>query len=178
MTDTAPTLDVQIARPDALIQIEIWGDTAAVGARLTQSMGTALPAPCRSTTAGALRLMWWEPHTWLVRAPRLDREATLDLLAGGLGEDGAATDVSGGFQRLRIEGPLWRDLLMIGAVFDAESQAFTPGCVAGTVIHHLPVRLDVVGDGAVDAYTPPSYGADLLGHWRRSAERLALTGPV
>jgi heterotetrameric sarcosine oxidase gamma subunit len=178
VTDTAPTLEVRLAAPDALIQIELWGDTAAVGARLMQSLGAALPAPCRSTTAGALRLMWWEPHTWLVRAPRLDREATLDLLAGGLGEDGAATDVSGGFQRLRIEGPLWRDLLMIGAVFDAESQAFTPGCVAGTVIHHLPVRLDVVGDGAIDAYTPPSYGADLLGHWRRSAERLALTGPV
>jgi hypothetical protein len=62
--------------------------------------------------------------------------------------------------------------MMIGGVFDAESPAFASGCVAGTVIHHLPVRLDVIDAETVDAYIPPSYAAELMGHWQRSIARL------
>ena len=44
--------------------------------------------------------------------------------------------------------------------------------VAGTVIHHLPVRLDVLASDTVDAYTPPSYAAELSALWARSIARL------
>jgi hypothetical protein len=67
---------------------------------------------------------------------------------------------------------------MIGGVFDAESPSFGPGSMAGTVIHHMPVRLDVVSEGAVDAYVPPSYADDLLDHWRRSAARILAAGAL
>jgi len=146
-----------------LVQIEVWGDLAAVESRL----GAALPKAGRSTTLNAARVMWWEPKVWLVRGSSTD-------WAEVLAEDGAAIDVTGAFSRLRITGPAWRELLMIGGVFDAESPTFGRDCIAGTVIHHLPVRLDVIDAQTVDAYTPPSYAAELLHHWHAAARRIAV----
>ncbi len=172
MTDAAvlPALTVRRTEPEALFLVETWGDGAAVERRLAAA-GIATPALCRSTSSGDLRLMWWEPNTWLVRSPKPLRDETAARLTEALAGDGAVTDVSGAFVQVRVEGALWRSLLMIGGVFDAEAEGFGPGSVAGTVIHHLPVRLDVIGDGAVDAYVPPSYAADLLHHWGAATAR-------
>jgi heterotetrameric sarcosine oxidase gamma subunit len=159
------SLTIATMSPEPLVQIEIWGDRDAVERRL----GAALPPAGRATTLNALRLMWWEPKVWLVRGSGDDLPARL---ADALGDDGAEFDVTGAFSRLRIAGAAWRDLIMIGGVFDAESPAFAPGSLAGTVIHHLPVRLDVIDAQTVDAYTPPSYAAELLHHWETAARRL------
>ncbi len=169
--DVLPALTVRRTEPEALFLVETWGCGAAVERRLAAA-GIAAPAPCRSASAGDLRLMWWEPNTWLIRAPKPLRDETAVRLTEALAVDGAVTDVSGAFVRVRVEGALWRSLLMIGGVFDAESPSFGPGSVAGTVIHHLPVRLDVIDAGAADAYVPPSYAADLLHHWTAAAARL------
>ncbi len=173
MTDAAvlPALTVRRTEPEALFLVETWGDGAAVERRLAAT-GIATPAPCRSASSGDLRLIWWEPNTWLIRAPKPLRDETAARLTEALAGEGAVTEVSGAFVRVRVEGALWRSLLMIGGVFDAEAESFGPGSVAGTVIHHLPVRLDVIGDSAVDAYVPPSYAADLLHHWTAAAGRL------
>jgi heterotetrameric sarcosine oxidase gamma subunit len=165
-------LSLTLAEAETLIQIETWGDVASVSARIEAMLKLPLPAPCRSTGDGDHRLMWWEPQTWLLRAPGEARQGLRTQLQALLGEDGAETDLSGAFQRIRLEGGKVRDLLMIGAVSDAESSAFAPGCIAGTVLHHLPVRLDVVAEGLIDAYTPPSYAEALLHHWRIGAARL------
>jgi heterotetrameric sarcosine oxidase gamma subunit len=145
--------------------LELWGETALVEQRLR----LAPPPPCRASEAEGLRLLWWEPNTWLVRTDPAGAQAVMNRLIEAAGDDGAVTDLSGAFVRFRITGAAWRELLMIGGVFDAESPRFGPGAVAGTVIHHMPVRLDVISEGAVDVYTPPSYAADLEHHWRRSA---------
>ncbi len=160
MTDS---LEIAVLPPEPLTQIEIWGDLAAVERRL----GASLPRAGRSATLNAARVMWWEPKVWLVRGTSAD-------LANILDADGAAIDVTGAFSRLRIVGPAWRELMMIGGVFDAESPAFGPDCIAGTVIHHLPVRLDVIDAQTVDAYTPPSYAAELAHHWRAAALRVGV----
>ncbi len=160
MTDP---LEITVLPSEPLTQIEVWGDVAAVEG----SLGAVLPKVGRSTTLNASRIMWWEPKVWLVRGTSTD---FAEVLAG----DGAAIDVTGAFSRLRITGPDWRELLMIGGVFDAESPAFAPDCIAGTVIHHLPVRLDVIAPQTVDAYTPPSYAAELAHHWEVAARRMAV----
>ena len=98
------------------------------------------------------------------------RDGLSEPLAAALQGRGAVTDVSGGFRRIRVHGPLWRELLMIGGVFDAE-HGFPVGSTAGTVIHHLPVRLDAVDAGTVDAYVAPSYAEELLHHWRKARLR-------
>jgi heterotetrameric sarcosine oxidase gamma subunit len=149
--------------PEPLLQIEVWGDVAAVERRL----GAGLPKTGQSITLNGARVMWWEPKVWLVRG-------AATVFAEVLAEDGAAIDVTGAFSHLRIAGESWRELLMIGGVFDAESPNFGPDCIAGTVIHHLPVRLDVIDAQTVDAYTPPSYAAELAHHWEVAARRMAV----
>ncbi len=160
MTDA---VEIAILPSEPLAQLEVWGDLAAVERRL----GSTRPKAGASVTLNASRVMWWEPKVWLVRGGDID-------LAEVLAEDGAAIEITGAFARLRITGAAWRELLMIGAVFDAESPTFAPGCIAGTVIHHLPVRLDVVDAQTVDAYTPPSYAAELVHHWKDAARRIAV----
>jgi heterotetrameric sarcosine oxidase gamma subunit len=159
-------LEIVVLPPEPLTQIEVWGDLAAVEGRL----GATLPTAGRSTTLNAARVMRWEPKVWLVRS---SDAAFAEVLA----EDGASIDVTGAFSRLRITGWAWRELLMIGGVFDAESPTFGPDCIAGTVIHHLPVRLDVIDAHTVDAYTPPSYAAELAHHWEVAAQRIYLCEP-
>ena len=168
-------LQIATAPADTLLLIAIWGDVETVGTRLAEALG-ALPAVGRAAVAGARRTLWWEPRTWLVCAPADDRDVTAERLAERVGGDGAVTDVSGGWRRIRVQGPRWRELMMLGAVFDAESASFEPGCVAGTIIHHLPVRLDVVAHDIVDAYTPPSYADELLHHWTAARRRFDASG--
>jgi len=159
-------LEIVVLAPEPLMQIEVWGDVAAVEGRL----GAALPKTGRSAMLNGSRVMWWEPKVWLVRGSSAD-------LTEVLADDGATIDVTGAFSRLRIAGAAWRELLMIGGVFDAESPTFGPDCIAGTVIYHLPVRLDVIDVHSVDAYTPPSYAAELAHHWQVAAQRIYLREP-
>ena len=171
MTDAG--LQIEPAAADALLALEIWDEVEAVSAALADLVGP-LPAPCRAASSGPRRILWWEPQTWLVRAPLETRDSLPEALAAALQGRGAVIDVSGGFRRIRLQGPMWREFLMIGGVFDAE-HGFPLGSVAGTVIHHLSVRLDAVDADTVDAYVAPSYAADLLHHWRKAQARL---GPV
>lgn len=173
MTDTAP-LTLEAPAREALFLVDIWDDRAGVEQRLA----AVLPAPCRSRTEGLDRLIWWEPSRWLIRTPLAGRSARHVELTAAVRRDGAVTEVSGGLYRLRVKGSAWRALLMIGGVFDAESPAFAPGSVAGTLIHHLAVRLDVIDEETLDVYIPPSYAAELLRHWDRAIARLNVLAAV
>jgi heterotetrameric sarcosine oxidase gamma subunit len=170
VTEAIAGVHVEPAAHRPLLLMAVWGDLPAVERRL----GAALPAPGKAIAAQCRRVLWWEPGTWLVRAAADALPAAPDSLEAALDGEGAAVDVSGAFRRIALEGPAWRSLLMIGGVFDAESPAFGPGCVAGALIHHIPVRLDVLSPTMAEAYVPPSYAEDLLHRWRRSAARLAL----
>ncbi len=170
MTEASITgVRVEPALHRALLLAEVWGDVSVVERRL----GSALPAPGKADVADNWRALWWEPGTWLIRPTADALPASLAGLSSALDGEGAVNDVSGAFRRIVLEGSAWRTLLMIGGVFDAESPAFGPGCVAGTVVHHIPVRLDVLSPATVEAYVPPSYVEDLLHRWRASAARLS-----
>ncbi|MCX8499218.1 MAG: hypothetical protein ORN25_07610 [Caulobacteraceae bacterium] len=164
---------LQTPEPSRLLRFEIWSGHKAAQARLAKVLGGALPGVCKSADLGASRVIWVEQNTWLVRTSPADGDQTLATLTAALGKDGSATDMSGALRRLRISGPGWRTLLTIGSVFDAESPAFAPGSMAGTIVAHSPVRYDVISEDCVDAYTPPSYAPDLFGFWCEAAERLA-----
>lgn len=160
------TIDV---RPAAdLRALEVWGDAGAVAARLAPAFGFDPPGPGRAAGDAALFALRLEPAVWWVGGERLDPAAVEAALAG----DGALTAIGGGLQRVRLAGPGWRGLLMVGGVFDAESPAFAPGCVAATVIEHVMVRLHVAAEDACDAYVPSSHADDLLAFWRKAARTL------
>ena len=117
------------------------------------------------------RMIRVEPTVVWLRGPLDEADAVLARATETLGETGAATDLSGGFERIRISGPGWRAALMFGGVFDAEDPAFGPGATAGTLLHHLAVRYDVIDADTVEIYVAPSYAADLLHHLHDAARK-------
>ena len=161
MTDVSVT-----ALPAApLHALEIWSNPSAVAARFLAETGAALPAMGSSLHLPAMRLIRFEPTVWVV-------EGDTAGLAEVLGTDGCLTAIGGGVVRVRLAGPGWRSLLMEGAVFDAESTAFSAGCSASTLIDHVNVRLLVESDDSCLAYVPLSYAHDMVHFWQVAATTL------
>lgn len=156
---------VSLAPPFALIAVEAWG--AFDPARLGAAFGNAAPpAPLASADAGdGWRALWVEPGVWWLYGAQARLADRLAAAEAALGDAGTAVDLTGGFAQARIEGRGWRDRLMVGGVFDAEDPAFAPGRTAGTLLHHVAVRYDVVTAGEVRVFAPPSYMEHLLHHW-------------
>ena len=151
--------------PAPLHAVELWSNPAAVSARFATATGVDLPMMGRSTHAGAMLLIRFEPTVWLV-------EGDIAGLADMIGDDGALTAIGGGIVRVRLAGPGWRSLLMEGGVFDAETPDFAPGCSAATIIDHVNVRLHVESEQACIAYVPASYSAGMVHFWTISAATL------
>jgi heterotetrameric sarcosine oxidase gamma subunit len=144
---------------------EIWSAPAAVAARFEAATGFALPPTGRSAGNDVLRLLRYEPTVWLV-------EGDATALQAILGEDCALTAIGGGLVRVRLSGRGWRPLLMESGVFDAENPAFSVGCSAVTIIHHVAVRLHVLHEDVCDAYIPASVSAGLIYFWQEAAGNL------
>jgi len=172
-TDYTPDATiVSNQEPVALIALDLWGDSMEGSLRVAAVVGVELPAPGRALDApGGWRLLRAEPTVWWLRGPLHALPARLASAGAALGDDGAAIDITGAFERLRIAGPRWRPALMIGGVFDAEAPAFADGCTAATLLHHASVRYDVIGDGA-EIYVSPSYAYDLRHHLHAAAARV------
>ena len=164
----------QLSPRQALLRIERWGEIAAVSARFEAAFGIGLPAASRSVSTGDLRVIWREPKAWMIAAPMVGSQDLLAKLSDISDQAGAVTDISGAAVRCTLHGPDWRVLLTHGGVFDAEDPAFAPGCVAGTVVEHINIRIDVVSDNQADVYVAPSYAVDLLGYWETVAGSLAV----
>ena len=158
------------------MRLELWANAAAVSRRFAAVIGVALPRPSQSASAGLTRVIWREPSAWMIRTPLGGRGEALAHLAEAAGKDGAATDISGAAVRVALRGRDWRILLTHGGVFDAEAPVFGPGCVAGTVVEHIAVRLDVITEDQVDAYVAPSFADDLLAYWTTVARDLDIGG--
>jgi heterotetrameric sarcosine oxidase gamma subunit len=168
---TEALVDVSKPPPRALIAFDLWSNAAT--ARIGATLGAALPGPNRSADLpGGWRAIRVEPTVWWLSGPLTDLDTCLARLESALGDDGAATDLSGGFIVLALDGPGWREALMFGGVFDAESSTFGPGSTAGTLLHHVAVRYDVRREERVDVHLAPSYAEDLLHHLRSVAPRV------
>lgn len=146
--------------------LELW-DIGGAGA-VADVLGFALPPAGRSAGSDALRAIRVEPMVWLVEGDGFDPAA----LAAAVEAYGALTAIGGGFVRASLRGEGWRQVLMRDGVFDAESAAFGPGCVAATVIAHVAVRLHVVAEDRCDALVPASYAGPLVESWRKIAGRI------
>lgn len=155
-----------------LLTFEVWSNADAFAARFEAAFGAPPPSPLRSADYGKTRILWTEPNVWIAVVSPAEAPALAERLTAALAEDGALTEVTGAYARLTITGPGWRELLTVGAMFDAEDPAFAPGCAVATVYDHAPVRLDVVGPDTVIAWTAPSYSQGLFSFWREAAWRL------
>jgi heterotetrameric sarcosine oxidase gamma subunit len=167
-------VSVEPLPPAGLIELHVWGDLGRAMTRVADVLGAPLPAPGHAADVGAgWRAIRIGPARWRLAGPLEEIDARLERFDQALAPDGAAIDLSGGFARLRIVGDGWRSLLMIGGVFDAEDLAFGPGCTAATVLRHVAVRYDVVGEDTVDVWLAPSTLEDCLHGLRAAAAHLA-----
>jgi len=163
--------------PQTLLRLELWGALAAVSARFKAAFGVELPSASAAVSAGDLRVIWREPAAFMIAAPFTASQDLVARLTEVAANDGAVTDISGAAACCTLTGPDWRILLTHGGVFDAENPAFAPGCVAGTVVEHINIRIDVVNETQADVYVAPSYAQDLLGYWETVVGRLSVKSP-
>lgn len=151
----------------ALIVVDIWRDAPKSVDRLGDALSGAMPTIGRAIDlADDWRALRIEPTVWWLAGPLAASNDMFARVVGALGDDGGATDLTGGFARIRIAGPDWRTILMFGGVFDAEDPAFGGGSTVGTMLHHMAVRYDVVAADTVDVFVAPSYASDLLHNLR------------
>ncbi len=148
---------------EAMFRLALWDDGARQA--VEAALGTRLPPPCRATTSGALRLLWLEAGHWLVTCPAADADAVQARIEAALAGTGTIVEVGAALAGRQLHGRGWRDLLMIGGVFDAEDPGFAPGCVARTVMHHASLLIDVVTDTHANAYVPASYASEFFDFW-------------
>jgi heterotetrameric sarcosine oxidase gamma subunit len=146
-----------------LFRLALWNGAAA--ARIGTGLGTQLPAPCRSHTIEAMRLLWLETGHWLIACASADADAFRQRVESLAGADGSLVEVGAALAGRCITGGGWRELLMIGGVFDAENPGFGPGSVARTTMHHSPLLIDVIATDRVHAYVPASYADEFFGFW-------------
>ncbi len=158
----------------ALLRLELWGNAAAVGTNFAAAFGVGLPAASHAVSVGDLRVIWREPSAWMVAAPLAASQDLSAKLTEIAGPDGAVTDISGAAVRCTLTGPDWRALLTHGGVLDAEDPGFAPGCVAGTIVEHINIRIDVVSEDQADVYVAPSYAVDLLRYWEEVVGSLSV----
>ncbi len=144
----------------AIFRLALWNKAPAL-----RIAGAALPAPCRAITSGDLRILWLEAGHWLITCPTATATETAASIAAQIGDNGTLVEVGGALAGRQLRGGGWRELLMFGGVFDAESPGFAPGCVARTVMHHASLLIDVVADDHVNAYVPASYAEDFFPFW-------------
>ncbi len=113
-----------------------------------------------------LRALKVEPRRWWL----IGAGAQAERIAASLGDSGALAPIGGGLVRATLTGPDWRELLTISGIFDVEDPGFGPGDVAGTVIHHVAVRIVPTGDTACEVYFASSYAPSLIELWQRAIE--------
>jgi heterotetrameric sarcosine oxidase gamma subunit len=157
-----PGVTVTACAPDALLRLDLW----------TGPADGALPSMSQGLDAPQGRLLGIEPSAWLLRAPLSQESEAGAWLTSLAGDHGAVIVLTGGLAHFRLEGPRWRELLTINAVFDVEDPAFGPGRLAATILNHAAIWIDVVTDMAAHVYCLPSYAEHLTIGWRRATARM------
>lgn len=147
MTDRVPDhVTVTMAPAGDVIAFDLWSEDDA------------------QALCGDIASLRVEPRRWWL----LGAGARIDALSATIGERGALAPIGGGLVRATLAGPGWRELLMVAGLFDAEHPGFGPGAVASTVLHHVPVRIAVIGEDACDVYCAASYAPSLIELWRHA----------
>ena len=146
-----------------LFRLALWDDAAK--ARIGAGLGAALPGPCRAISVAGQRWLWLEAGHWLISCADAEASAVRHQIEALVDGDGALVDVGAALNGRCITGNGWRELLMIGGVFDAEDPGFGPGSVARTVMHHSALLVDVIAADRIHAYVSASYAEAFFGFW-------------
>jgi len=147
---------------------------SAAARRAGGTLGAPLPEAGAVTAAGERRVLWLGPDEWLVLGPPDSEAATLEALAGAVGDEGAAVDLTSNRVALEIAGTDARDVLATCCHLDLHPRAFGPGRCAGTLLGTAQVVVEqTTGEPAFVLLVRPSflaYVVDWLVAGARSVE--------
>jgi sarcosine oxidase subunit gamma len=115
-----------------LVQIGVRRGATAEFAGALQSLGLSPPEPGEARSADGLDLIWLQPHTYLLAAPRGAMPA-LEALA----PFAALVEQSDGRSAFTLSGPKARDVLAKGCRLDFHPGVFGPGRAAGATLAHV-----------------------------------------
>jgi len=115
-----------------LVQIGVRRGAGAEFASALEGLGLTPPQPGEVRSAGALELLWIQPNTYLLVAPRGTMPG-LELVA----PFAALVDQSDGRSAFLLGGPSARDVLSKGCRLDFHPRAFGLARVAASGLAHV-----------------------------------------
>lgn len=125
---------------------------AAAAAQVEQLLGAPLPGLGRWSAGGSgVEALWLGPDEWLLVRPGAP------LAVSGLAEElspvvrpagGAVVDVGAQRIAIRVAGPHARHVLAQGCALDLHPRTAGVGFAASTLLAHVPIALQVMGQGS------------------------------
>ena len=161
MTDA---LAISEPHPTSLVRVEAFEMSAAYAKAFKAAVDVSPPAAGRAEAGKGGPVLWAEPKV-------LPASGDAAALEDALGAHAAVSDVSGAWRRIDLKGAIWREVLMVDGVFDAEDAGFGPGALAATVLHHAPVMIHVRSEEEASVYVAPSFAHDLKSALLKAAAR-------
>ncbi len=136
---------------------------------LARVIGLALPeTPCTCAAGNDVAAYWLGPGEWLLA---MDVGAVAGFegrLLGALGGTGAVVDVSAGYVRYNLGGPMAAELLMKACPYDFDGPSFGPGRCVQTVFARTTALVAGREDSSFDLAIRRSY-AGYFERWTADA---------
>lgn len=153
--------EMTVSPASGLHLLELWHGIDPAQAAAT--LGLPLPAPGRAEAFAGGHVLRLAPRRWWIdgAAP----EVPADL--------GAQTPMGGGWTRVAMAGPDWRDVMMHSGLIDVETPAFGPGSVVITPLCHVRSVLHCLDADTVHIHVPASTRDHCLAMWRDLGARMA-----
>lgn len=150
-------------RPASVMQVAAWPQTLGTVERaLAEMLGVAAPRIGTAASDPNLTIAAIAPGRFLLTAAAPDLTARLQsgLPAG----EATVTDLAHGRAILRLEGPAAAATLGRCVAIDLHPDAFPPGRIAQTAIHHVDVMLHRVAATAFHVWVLRGF-AESLAEW-------------
>ena len=136
---------------------------------LARVFGLALPeTPCTYAAGNDVAAYWLGPGEWLLA---MDAGGNADFegsLRSELGHAGAVVDVSAGYVRYNLGGPMAAELLMKACPYDFDGLSFGPGRCVQTVFARTTALVACREDSSFDLAIRRSY-AGYFERWTADA---------
>jgi sarcosine oxidase subunit gamma len=147
-------------RPLSILQVQAWPETnERVRGRIAELLGLDAPAIGQAVATSDLTVAAPAPGRYVMAG---NQDDLAERIAGALPPgDAAITDLSHGRAVLKLEGEGAAAILQTSVLVDLTRDAFPPGRVAETPIHHVNVLIHRRSETAFEVWAPRSFALSL-----------------
>ena len=129
------------------------------------ALGCELPVePLSCIVEGDLCIRWLSPTEWLITLPADDTASMEDKLRGGLGDEVAVCDNSGGYACIHLMGPMAELVIRKSTSYDIHPSNFPTNKVVATTFAQSQAILRRLGDAKFEMIFRRSF-ADYTWRW-------------